>query len=389
MKYIFRKRRNTLFALIFDLAGAAFTRLISGKRKPRKFLTPKNILLIRMDHLGDVLPAAAVPKALKENFSDCRVTFLTASWAAPLLANNPFIDEVMIYNAPWFSRKKGRSPIRRIGFWALLGEIKKRKFDLAISLRGDLRENILIALAGIPERVGYGITGGGFLLTREAPYRKLGHESEHTRDLLAVIGVRHLSLKTQLYFTQNEEIELSGKLNEWGFQSSKKYIGYQVEAGTPAKDWPEERAKIFLGQLAERYPEHGIVLVGSNAIRGRRLYESLFLKPLSVKPHCINLTGKTSLRELCLLLKRFELFVGPDSGPSHIAESLGIPVVFLYSGTNRFEQWKPLAENTAVLKNPVPCAPCHLEKCYVKGHPCMSRILPEQVLAATGSLIRP
>ena len=94
----------------------------------------------------------------------------------------------------------------------------------------------------------------------------------------------------------------------------------------------------------------------------------------------INLTGKTSLRELLLLCGRFKFFIGPDSGPSHIASSLGIPTVFLYSGSNDFNVWRPLAENATVLRNPVPCAPCGLEVCNVQGHPCMSGITPQSVL---------
>ena len=90
-KYVFRKRVNILAATLIDAVGYCFLRLFHRpKHRSKKEL--KNILIIRLDHLGDVLSATAVPKILKENFTACRVTFLTSSWAAPLLENNPFID---------------------------------------------------------------------------------------------------------------------------------------------------------------------------------------------------------------------------------------------------------------------------------------------------------
>ena len=94
------------------------------------------------------------------------------------------------------------------------------------------------------------------------------------------------------------------------------------------------------------------------------------------------------MRDLCLLMKRFRVFIGPDSGPTHIAASLGVPSLFLYSGTNVFEQWKPLSEAAVILRHSVPCSPCHLEVCNVQGHPCMSEIKPEAVLKALEEKLR-
>ena len=93
-----------------------------------------------------------------------------------------------------------------------------------------------------------------------------------------------------------------------------------------------------------------------------------------------NLIGRTSLRELLFLIRRSRLFIGPDSGPTHVAASYGIPTLFLYSGTNVFEQWRSLEENAEFLRHSVPCSPCHLTRCPVQGHPCMTGIEPSAIL---------
>jgi len=82
------------------------------------------------------------------------------------------------------------------------------------------------------------------------------------------------------------------------------------------------------------------------------------------------------------LLERAEVVVGADSGPVHLATAVGRPVVVLFSGTNRPEQWQPHGRDVTVLRHPVPCSPCHRERCPRDGHPCMGELRPERVARA-------
>ncbi len=372
MKYVFRKKRNIILVGLLDAAGYLVSRFLKRKsgRMPADL---KSILIIRIDHLGDVLSSTVIPKVIKENFSGCRVTFLTSSWAAPLLENNPFVDEVLVFDAPWFYKKRYRKSPQSLSFWKLIRAIRSRKIEMGLGLRGDLRENLIMALGGLRERVGFGEAGGGFLLTREVPYRMLSHESEHRVDLLKTLGIRKVSMEPQLHFSVEEEALMESRLPLLGLAGGGKYVGVQLDAGTEAKEWPIEHMRLFLGQFKARFPDHEIVLIGSNKKRLKELTDSGKLK-------FIDLVGRTSLRDLCLLMKKFRIFIGPDSGPAHIAAALGVPCVFLYSGTNVFDQWKPLSEAAVILRHPVPCSPCHLDVCNVPGHPCMSEIKPETVI---------
>jgi len=372
-KYIFRKKINIFFADLLDAAGPSFFRVKQNKAQPKTY-PPTHILVVRLDHLGDILLSTAVPKILKENFPDCRVTFLTSGAAAALLENNPFVDEALVYQAPWFSRKGAPKNARSIGFFKLAALLKQKKIQMALSLRGDLRENFLLWLADIPERIGYGITGGGFFMTREISYRRGMHESRHTLDLLKTIGVRRERLLPQIYFSKEEEL-ISKNCETWGHDANDKLIGVQLEAGTSAKEWPLSHMKTFVDLCAKELSEYKIVFVGTDAGRFSWISENP-----SIERQRVNLIGKTSLRELLSLMKHFQVFISPDSGPAHIAACLGVPTLFLYSGTNVFEEWKPLAESAFVLRHETPCAPCGLRRCNVSGHPCMAGIEPEKVL---------
>ena len=115
-----------------------------------------------------------------------------------------------------------------------------------------------------------------------------------------------------------------------------------------------------------------MVLLGSDSAKAARLME--FIRLERIGDRFLNLVGKTSIRELFFILRRLRAFVGPDSGPAHVAAEMGVPTLFLYSGTNVFDQWRPLSPAATVLRHEVPCSPCHLTDCPVPGHPCMSGI---------------
>ena len=367
-RYVFRKKIN--FALAGTLDAAGYT-VSSAFGRKKNFPASKNILLVRLDHLGDALSASALPKILKQYFAASKISTLTSAAGKSIFENNPFVDESLSYDAGWFLRKDGVSG-KNTGFWDLVGELKKRRFDAAIGLRGDLRENFILWLSGIPHRVGYGITGGGFFLNHEMPYRFGVHESGHTLDILRGMGIPADSLSPQIYFSPEEEKTLERSLSEKfsarGLTLKDIRVGLQTEAGSSSKNWPAEHAQNFLKRFACDFPSEKIVLLGS---RNPDDFSSASV---------VDLRGKTGLRELFFLIRRLKAFVGPDSGPAHAAAAMGVPTLFLYSGTNVFEEWKSLAPNAFFLRHPVPCAPCHKTECDVPGHPCMSGIEPGQVL---------
>lgn len=373
MKYVFKKKVARFLASLLDAGGTSVFWLFGRRGHSLTLKNPASVLVVRLDHIGDVLLSTAVPKAIKQNFPKCRVIFLTASWAAPLLQGNPFVDEILQFDASWFSKMRYQRSARAYGLWSLLRVLRERKIDLALGLRGDLRENLLLFAAGIRERVGYGITGGGFFLTKEVAYRHDAHESEHQKDLLGALGIKIDSLEPRIYLSNHEDVQFEKRLEPLGFARDENFICLLLGSGAPSKDWPASSIDEFIKLFASHFPSYRIVLVGSS----RRISDQLNTRS---DERVLNLVGETSLRELCLLIKKSKFFIGPESGPTHVASVLGVPTLFLYSGTNQYERWKPLQEAAMVLRHRVPCSPCESEFCQVEGHPCMAKILPEEVL---------
>jgi len=364
MDYVFRKKSTACFVSVVDIIGRVFFHL--EKPVPPK---AESIVVVRLDHLGDILGSTGIPQSLKGSHPSARILFLTTSAGKALLENNPYVDEIIVYDPPWFRRSgAGRG---QGGFWKIVRELKKRRISIGLSLRGDARENLMLFLAGVRFRIGYGITGLGFLLNRQLTYREGVPEAHHSLDVLRALGIRREVLPPSLYFSEEEERRARSLGSE---ADGKKVVGIQFDAGSQAKTWPEANRSAFLEEVFQGLPGAQFLFLGSDPAMAAWLDKKLNGRP------SVNMVGKTSLRELLVRLKSCHYFVGPDSGPAHMAAALEVPTLFLYSGTNQFEKWRPEAENADFLRNPVSCSPCHLTVCNVDGHPCMAGIPAERAV---------
>src|SRR5262245_45025773 len=144
----------------------------------------RNILVVRTDRIGDVILTTPALKALREKFRHSRISLLVSAATRELVDKNPYVDEVLTDH---------RQGVHQgfMGFWRLVGEIRRKKFDLAIVYHTKRRTNYLCFFADIPTRLGYRNNKGGFLLTHQVkddrPSGKK-HEADYCLDLLKVLG---------------------------------------------------------------------------------------------------------------------------------------------------------------------------------------------------------
>ncbi len=358
MKYLFQKRRWQILVRLLDGFGYLVSGFPSGREKlPKNF---KSVLIVRLDHLGDMVRASAMPQLIKESCPQARVIFLTNTPGAQLLSGNPYVDEVIVFDPTWYSIGSHKVEAKGDSFGSVVRRLKEMRIDLALLPRGDIRENLLAKMAKISYRIGYGVTGGGFLLSKQVAYRDDVHEDVHTLDIVRAIGVGARSLQPCIYADASSSRELGSDA-----------IGIHLEAGTPAKEWDLKEKKKFLDLCEKRLPHANIYFVGqSKEVADLLDRQVMSNKALAWK----NWVGKTSIGELKGLLTKTKVFVGFDSGPAHMAAAMGVTTLFIYSGTNAFDKWKPTVGDVSVMQNKVDCSPCHLAKCNIDGHPCLSGV---------------
>jgi ADP-heptose:LPS heptosyltransferase len=144
-----------------------------------------------------------------------------------------------------------------------------------------------------------------------------------------------------------------------------------------AKDWGTDNWRGLLHRLAALFPSHGLVLVGaqddlqvseaaSGAWEGRKL----------------NLCGRLSPRISAAVIARTELFMGPDSGPMHVASAVGVPCAIPFASRTMPGMWFPIGEQHRVVFHQLPCSNCDLEVCVENRRRCLSTISVEEMVEA-------
>lgn len=408
-----RLRWRLLFAFV-DWWGDRFVRCrawVRGSRRQAIGLPARHrdgvndapfesILLVQLDHLGDALMTAAVLPALKAHCPAARIEVLASDWNRAVFEACPHVERVHVSRYNRFAR--GWRPgwlLATLG-WGL--RLRRRRFDLAIDVRGEFPLAAITWLCGARRRLGWDCGGGGFLLTDRAEFVPGRPEVESRVALLAAIGIDALASVAERKpwfnpgdFARQQVARRLAQLVGTPCRAptahclvptadcllSRRLVVFHVGAGTPAKSWPAEHWRELLGRIIVEAGA-SVVLVGS-----RR--DSSFAERITQGnrwPGVADWTGRLSLRETAALIESADLFIGPDSGPAHLAAAVGTPAVVLFSGTNRVRQWRPWGRRVLTMKHQVPCSPCHRTRCPLPGHPCLTLLTPAAVMARVHAL---
>jgi heptosyltransferase-2/heptosyltransferase-3 len=295
-------------------------------------LQPDHILVIRPDHIGDLLFATPALQLLRETFPHARITTLVGPWAATVVERNPNVDAVLRCPFPWFDRRPKPSPW--YPYRVLLREarwLRPHGFDTALILRFDHWWGALLsALAGIPARIGYATPETQPFLTTALAYVPDRHAVQHNLALVEALArtagrpVPDTNRRLRFDLTADERAFASQFLADQGIEPHETVVGVHPGAGDPAKLWPARRWAAVADHLAETLGAR-IVITGSpdEDELARTIAEHMHATPVIA-------AGETTLGQAAALLARCRLAVGADTGPMHLAVALDVPTVHLW-----------------------------------------------------------
>ena len=149
-----------------------------------------------------------------------------------------------------------------------------------------------------------------------------------------------------------------------------------------AKDWGQENWKALLAKLAARYTGYGLALIGAKEDADVGEYVAHGWSGPKV-----NLCGRLSPRETAAVFEYARVFLGPDSGPMHLAACAGVPCVIAFSARGLPGVWFPAGNNHRVIYHKVNCFGCDLETCIVEGRKCLTSITVEEMAGAVESVL--
>ncbi|HOW87935.1 MAG TPA: glycosyltransferase family 9 protein [Candidatus Omnitrophota bacterium] len=378
-RYLFKDSWKRWLAGCFDAVGSVLFFPFRRLRHPLDLATVRKILVIRLDHIGDVVMSRPAIRALHKKFPHAEIDFLVTEDIAPLFESSRELHKVITAKHGWFLRKS--SFIEKFSeFWRLVGLLKSGSYDVGIDLRGDIRNILLMFLAGTRYTIGYGITGGGFLLNENVSYDRNLHQIWLNLGLLSSFFVAQDNKLLPFEYSAERAQQFWKKIQTLPPTTLLPRVMVHMGSGYPSKRWPLENFKALIQKIDQEALAQ-IVLIGTEAEKDA----SPDLKIRSER--LIDLRGKTDLSDLPVLLDVCDMFIGNDSGPAHIAAAQGAEVILLASGTNDIRIWHPWTERLHILQHAVPCSPCEAEICPVEGHPCVEEITVDQAFDAFSSVL--
>jgi ADP-heptose:LPS heptosyltransferase len=279
---------------------------------------PRRILLIRLEHVGDVLMTTPAILALRRRFPRAAIDVLVRDFTAPILKQNRNISKVIIWNAPWLSKLGKRESWLSVP--RMIGLLRKQKYDLAIDFHGDPR-NIILASLVARYRVGFGARGLGFLLNRVVPYG-CRHAIDRSLSLVKALGADGRD--------RTMELAVSGadaRFAKRALTSGVRWACIAPGSGRAEKNWLPERWAAVADRLIERRKVR-VVFTGS---KNEAFLVEKIVQQMKHPEQTLSLCGRTNLPQLAAILKRCSLVLCPDSGTMHIARAVGTPLVGLFT----------------------------------------------------------
>lgn len=389
---------RTLILFLLRIIGApgVYPSTHHTKQKPS---TQTRILVIRPDHLGDLVLTTPVLNALKEYAPDAHITMMVGPWSREVVARHPAIDDVLTCPFPGFQRaaQKLLAPYKLL--FQTARQLKSAHYDLAINLRYDFWWGAaLIYLAGIPRRVGYAIQPARPFLTDALTFPQPEHATVSnlrlTSSSLQALGYKQLETpytpdRYPLHFvaTEEERSWVDEQLAEAGITRELPVVVIHPGTGAAVKLWRTEAWSHCANSITRTLPplkQAHIVLTGSKSERPmlEEIARGMKTPPL--------ILSEMTVGQLAAILKRALLVLGVDSGPLHLAVAQNTPTLQLFGPTDErvFGPWG-MPEQHMVIRATQKCPDCPLIPCNRLDfgaeetilHPCV-RLIPEQQIDA-------
>jgi len=347
-------------------------------------LEVSKLVIYRMGSLGDTVVALPCFHLIARTFPRAERVLLTnfpahvkAPAAAAVLGDSGLVQGYMRYT----------SGTRHLGeMLGLAWRIRRFKPDLLIYL-ADLRpwkvvrrDRLFFRLAGVRRIVG--IPGEEQIKARfDASTGFFETEASRISRQLSELGDVHAEERANwsLGLTTAERASADANL---GLLKDQPLMVCGPGTKMQAKDWGRDNWRSLLGVLHRKYPEMGLALIG--APEEFAICEHAGGEWTGAK---VNLAGRLTPRESAAVLEHADVFLGPDSGPMHVAASLGVPCAIAYSARGIPGAWFPFGEQHEIVYHRTSCAGCRLDTCTVEGRRCLTSITVDEMAEAVARIL--
>lgn len=331
----------------------------------------RRFLVVRLQHLGDLILTLPVIDALGEAFPDAAIDLLTREEYAPLLSRHPGITRII----PWPRGETTIGALRRVGKM-----VRQVGYTAVIDLQVNTKSHLLrpyLGTAAVHAAPKAALNRRWWVLTRRYPRKELEHVVDRYLQALAPLGIRAYPEEIRFPVTREAELEASSFLLGRRMEGIP-LVGIVPGARQETKRWPVAHFRALAGMA--RAQGCGVVVAGGPG------EEDLMREVTTGQGEGVVSWDPTlPLDTLAALLGRCHVVVTNDNGLMHLASAVGTPVVALFGPTVPAFGFFPLGDRHRVLERELPCRPCSLhgrKPCKIPGRPCLTAITPGEAWKA-------
>ena len=366
----------------------------------------ENILIVRLDVIGDMILTSGFVREVRANFPRARITLVCSPLVYPIMELCPYVNEVLIFDAKnlnenFMQMMKTVILFCKKNFW-------QRNFSIAFSPQWgsyNLPGLLMCWLSGARERIGFGgFPGKSWLGEPPAEVKALDNilvtkcvvtprssvsEVDHHFYLLEGGGFKVNQTHLELWFGKADALRARELLKN--IPPTRKKVLFGIGAGFPGRKYPVEKFLVALKELAKK--NLTFIIVGGKS----EFKDANFLEKNLPAGKVLNLVGKTTLRETEAVISQTDFYLGNDSGVMHMAAAAQVPVLAiyrdaqdkddylpgLYSECQRFPPWQT---KSVILRPDRQLEECAKREptygwCHVGDRPhCIAQISPQKII---------
>ncbi len=322
----------------------------------------ESILIVKPSSLGDIIHTLPLLNALKHANPQAEVDWVLARGFEDILRGHPMIRKIFVIDKDRWKRPSSLfKTLKEIA--NLSRELRKQKYSTCIDVQGLFRSALITILSGAERRI-------GFSDAREGAPLFYNEKVEGGRGIHAVD--RYLKLLNP-FGIKPDEVEFPLPPVEEIRPVQGRYYVIIPGARWQTKIWPSEYYAQLVRLISKKLSLSGLTPVIAGSKAERPIAEKIMKLSKGVP---VDLTGKTSLRELISIIRGASFVITNDSGPMHIASAVKIPVIAIFGPTSP-KLTGPYGEEHIVLSAGLSCQPCFKKVC--KDVRCLKEVRPEMV----------
>lgn len=358
--------------------------------------SPTKILLVRFSALGDVVQTIPVLSMLRESFPEAKIGWVTDTEMVPTIEGHPALDYIHACN-----RRQWTKSLTKPGQWSktstelssFFQEIKDVGYDVAIDAQGLFKSAIVPFAAGIKRRIGYAHgreLSNLFYTEKHVSLQEYFDPTmlhlDHMATLAKAIGAKSVSYNVEPPRVGPEIKEKIESTLSSAFTAGAPIIAIAPATQWESKTWPLEHWVALLDELLNR-TSLNVVMVGAKSDMPL-VQKILQTFPQSLlQGRVLDLSGKTSIREMYALYEQVDAALGSDSAPLHIAGAVATPHIFGIFGPTAYRRTPPVGSPDVQLfsteiGNPLVCQPCRKSTCPLGTKECMISVKPKELFLA-------